>query len=387
MKRVRLSLFWKFTLAIVFIVGVFGSINAFLIWRNVYGSLEREVETRGQFIAKSVAAQAAVPLMYDDVATVQRMVEDVVKIDPRVAYAFIVDGRHRVVAHTFETGIPSGLLAINRLDDATPLQSVLLAPKNFRVHLVRDIAVPVIDRTVGTVRIGLEEETIRAEVFGTIKTLLIMVGVFLAAGIAGAFVFAQIITSPIRSISTTADLIDLDALRTGTQPRIAIRQKLLGRWRFWFRAEDEIDQLTEHFNRMIDRLEDAYASLRSAQASLLQSEKLASIGTLAAGIAHEVNNPLAGLRNCIRRLSTGNPTAGQKARYLALMDEASEKIERVVQRLLNFTRKHELRPEPVDIAAVIENALVLVGYRLESARITIEKVVPPVAPVVYGSAN
>ena len=57
MKRIKINLFWKFSLAIIFIVAVFGSINAYLIWRNVQLALEKESEKRGLYISRHLRSE------------------------------------------------------------------------------------------------------------------------------------------------------------------------------------------------------------------------------------------------------------------------------------------------------------------------------------------
>ncbi len=186
-------------------------------------------------------------------------------------------------------------------------------------------------------------------------------------------------------MTSVADRLELGSPRS--RLRIQIRDRLLGRFRMRWRAEDELDVLAGQFNRMLERLEKTYAELQSAQRTLLQSEKLAAVGTLAAGIAHEVNNPIAGLQNCIRRLSRDPGNVDQNRQYLAIMSEAADRVEKVVQGLLNFTRKHEVQFQDISIPHLIENALTLAGHRLEKANITIERNFPLIVPTIRGDAH
>ena len=65
---------------------------------------------------------------------------------------------------------------------------------------------------------------------------------------------------------------------------------------------DEVGELAEAFNRMMDELEEVSDREKIQRAQLAHTEKMAAVGTLAAGVAHEVNNPLAGVLACIENL-------------------------------------------------------------------------------------
>ncbi len=386
MKRIYVPLFWKFTLAIIGVVALFGSINALLIRRNVYSSLQQESQKRGLYIARSIAEEAVEPYLYEDFIAMQKLVDAVRRIDATVEYVFIVDGDGRVLVHSFPETVPQELVAANRLAPGDSLSVRLIRPVEEPERLIRDIAVP-LESLPATVRVGIEEHRILAQVMHTLRTLLTMVGVFLVVGIVGALVFALFITRPIRAISRVADRLNLDALKARSQPRIRVREKFLGRLPMLFRARDELDDLADRFNGMIDRLEDAYEELEAAYTKLVQSEKLASVGTLAAGIAHEINNPIAGMQNCLHRLSRDPGNVEQNRRYLELMQEATEKIERVVQGLLDYTRQDALAFEWTDVAEVVEKAVVLVTYQLEKSCITVTRDIPENLPPIWASAG
>jgi two-component system NtrC family sensor kinase len=373
MKKIYIPLFWKFTIAIISVVALFGGMNVFLIWKNVYGSLEQELEKRGSYIASSLAAQSVTPILYDDYVNLQKLVDDINKNDTNIVYAFVLNHENLVVAHTFPEFTPVELIKANSLQDGKNMNSVLIAPKNAKEKFIKDIAYPILDGSIGTVRIGIEEEGINSAVLDIIKTLLIMVAVFLSAGIIGALFFSYILTGRIKLISDISEKIDLNSLNSVYQNKINNNKKTFKKWKYSIHTDDELDLLVDKFNGMLERLKNTYEKLRSAQSSLIQSEKLASIGTLAAGIAHEMNNPVSGIRNCIRRISKDPENLHQNRKYLNLIMEASERIEHVIHNLLNYSRQQEMKFEKVNLATVIENSLLLVRHKLENSKISIKK--------------
>ena len=93
-----------------------------------------------------------------------------------------------------------------------------------------------------------------------------------------------------------------------------------------------------------------------------------SIGQLAAGVAHEINNPLMGLKNCVKTMRNEPENLEQNSEYLELMQEGAEKIESVVGKLLEFSRKKTRRTGEIDIGASIDRLLKLVGFKLSNNR-------------------
>ena len=106
---------------------------------------------------------------------------------------------------------------------------------------------------------------------------------------------------------------------------------------------------------------------------MIQSEKMATIGELAAGVAHEINNPLDGLLNCTLRIRRNPKNEEQIKEYLDLMEDAIRRIESTVRQLLNFSRKHELTLTSVSLNEVINEVIGLIDYSVEGRHIQIER--------------
>jgi len=134
--------------------------------------------------------------------------------------------------------------------------------------------------------------------------------------------------------------------------------------------------LAERLNRMTNRLLDA-------QSQLVQSEKLASIGRLAAGVAHEVGNPLGALGTYVevlrRRGADGEVTAG--------LTRELERVDRLVRSLLEYARPHPDPLQPVDASRVVVSAFELLraqgAFRSVQARLDI----PDGVPQILGRAH
>lgn len=386
-RRFFLPLFWKFNIAIIVIVSIFGSINIYLIWSEVYSALERESEKRGLYISESLAKEIINPLIYEDYVKIQQLIDNVKEIDSTIVYIFVLSNRREVVTHTFENGFPKDVLNANISSEKNKQSIKLIYPQGSPEVIIRDISQPILNGKIGEIRIGILEKGIAQDVQRSIFILLIMVFIFLLFGIVGAFIFAKFINNPIKEISLIADKLDFDSFKFHSQPRIKIRDKFLGRWKNYWRAEDQLDVLAEKFNGMIERLENAYSELQIAHDAMLQSEKLASVGTLVAGVAHEINNPLAGIQNCIRRIIQNPENMKQNQKYLKMMDEATNKIEQVVRGLLDFTRTEKIDFQEIDCVQVIEKSLSLVAYNLEKSKVNLVKNYSEEVIKIWGSQN
>ncbi|MEE8240860.1 MAG: PAS domain S-box protein [Nitrospirales bacterium] len=126
----------------------------------------------------------------------------------------------------------------------------------------------------------------------------------------------------------------------------------------------------------------AEEELKVAQLQLMQSAKLESVGRLAAGVAHEVKNPLAIIRQGLAYLSHALSTTDDNtvAQVLGKMDNAVTRADRVVRGLLDFSAPTAVDVRTAELNAVLEQGLLLVKHELDRAHVTVVKalgVLPP----------
>jgi len=132
------------------------------------------------------------------------------------------------------------------------------------------------------------------------------------------------------------------------------------------RRGDEVAELAEVFNRMMDELEASREREDLQRVQLAHTEKMAAVGTLAAGVAHEVNNPLAGVLASIENMVDNPEDKEMRDRYLRLIADGLKRIERTVANLLNFARPREIQREPTSINHNLRHVVELVGYQLRA---------------------
>jgi signal transduction histidine kinase len=144
---------------------------------------------------------------------------------------------------------------------------------------------------------------------------------------------------------------------------------------------DEIADLLRDVGAMVETIRDHRATLErevreasgraaKAERDLLLAQRLAATGTLAAGIAHEINNPLGGMLNAARALREGK--AERREAYLDLLLEGLDRIRGIVGRLLEMT-PHGGEPERVLLARPLETALAFVAHRFAKSGIEVAR--------------
>jgi two-component system NtrC family sensor kinase len=125
--------------------------------------------------------------------------------------------------------------------------------------------------------------------------------------------------------------------------------------------------------RLYGELADFAKELERSQAQLVQAEKLAATGRLAASIAHEINNPLQAIHNCLHLAINRPLTEEKKSHYLIMAQEEVERLITLVQRTLEFYRPSKGRSVPTRVNDLIENVLALSSKQLEQGSITVHK--------------
>ncbi len=150
--------------------------------------------------------------------------------------------------------------------------------------------------------------------------------------------------------------------------------------RFAIRADREFRTLGEAFD-------DAYEELRRAQAGMIQAEKMAAVGKLAAGVAHEVGNPLASISSVAQMMRRQGQSAEQAQRIDLIMEHIG-RISRIVRELLAFAKPATTpKLEPVQIADLIERATTLLRYDRRARNIEVTCEVAPDLPAVRADAD
>ena len=102
------------------------------------------------------------------------------------------------------------------------------------------------------------------------------------------------------------------------------------------------------------------------------SEKLASVGKLAAGVAHEINNPLGGILNCLYNLRKGALSPSRQEEYWSSMENGVRRVQKIVRQLLDFSQQHEPEFALTDINHVVDRVLVLTTHLLAPNHIMLE---------------
>ncbi|MBP6601530.1 MAG: PAS domain-containing protein [Verrucomicrobiales bacterium] len=168
--------------------------------------------------------------------------------------------------------------------------------------------------------------------------------------------------------------------------KIPVHDKETGRLLVVGISEDITEQVKareqlEHLNR---DLVETNRELLETQMQLIQAEKLESIGRLAAGVAHEVKNPLALLLLGVDYLAQGiEPDDPNVAKILSQMRDAVDRADRIVRGLVDFSSQRALSREPVQLAHVVEEVLLLVKHELTRSNTKVSVKIDKNLPLVF----
>ena len=221
-------------------------------------------------------------------------------------------------------------------------------------------------RFVGTLAVGFSLEPVEREVRDVAGRVALVALVLMLGNSIMTALYVETLIRPILNLNET--------MKRAGRGDLSVRAPS--------RRGDEVAELGDVFNRMMNELEAAMEREELQRAQLAHTEKMAAVGTLAAGVAHEVNNPLSGVLASIENMRDNPDDEEMRNRYLQLIADGLKRIERTVANLLNFARPREIKLEPTSVNHNLQHVVELVGYQLRAAGVEVEMDLDPGPAVV-----
>ncbi len=150
---------------------------------------------------------------------------------------------------------------------------------------------------------------------------------------------------------------------------------------------DEVKALSHAVHSLMDDVDQVQTKLVRSQEHLLQAEKWALVGKLAAGVAHSIRNPLTSLKMRLYSLGKSLATSPSQKEDLAVISEEIRHIGAIVQNFLEFSRPPKLKMQHSSPSDVVDQALQLLRHRLESYRVQVELKRPQRLPELWADPD
>jgi len=139
--------------------------------------------------------------------------------------------------------------------------------------------------------------------------------------------------------------------------------------------------------RLYDEQRAYVRTIEESQAALLQAEKMAAAGRLSASIAHEINNPLQSVQNCLHLAAREDLPQDKRTEYFDLARAEVERLSVTVQRMLDFYRPGASKPEKVDLGGLLDYILNLTRKQLNERGISVSAEMQPALPPVLAVSS
>ncbi len=351
------SLKVKFVAATILMVGVVIGLST---WWNLHvhrAHMVKATENRVRAVADSIDRRIYTIMREGHLQDLQRILEDAGQ-DPDIERILLFDlqgkirraSRRELVGQQFDRARVRRFLdqpetvVVEYYEGGRPIQSMVRkirnGPECVRCH-GNQAAVN------GILHVDMSMQQTQAQIQEMERSALwtvLLAGAVLAAG--GSFLMVRLVDRPLASLMRAMAKVE-----TGD---LSVRAGYVG--------QDEIGRLAQGFNAMVDRLEAARAEIEAYHRERLdRAERLASMGELAASLAHEIKNPLAGIDGAVQVMADEMPDTDSRKEIMLEVLSQVRRLDRTVRDLLAFARPGRPDVAPCDLHQVLDRTLLLVA--------------------------
>lgn len=363
--RFHMSLRVSFMLSVTSLLIILAALTFFVIEQREKKAIFDEQRTIGVIIAKSIAQLNLNDVLFWDEGNIKESIEN--QIDDEIIYIiFYRPNEESSVATDFINNYDK-IYRASLLEGEVNEQSSFFDRKKIKdresekILSILEVEVPIFvkdsPRMWGSIKIGLSQEEVEAEIRDTRMKLSLIVFAGLVIGILGAAWLSRRITEPLKKLVEATVKIS----RGEYSQEIAIGSR------------DEIGDLAKSFNEMSRQLFLTRRRMEEANRKLIQAEKLASIGRISAGIAHEIRNPLTTVKLNIQKLIQSDRLNEAEKEHISLSQEGISQMEKFIKELLDFTRVSELNLDRFSIEQILEESVKMIADSLALKKIVLEK--------------
>jgi C4-dicarboxylate-specific signal transduction histidine kinase len=357
---------------------IFGAISGLIIRTKYAESLRQDLVARGESIGLNVSHSIQESNLVENAKGLPEPLIDYMQIQG-VAYVLVFNHRGELIHHTFEGTVPAALV------DSTLSNRGIHEIRMDDANQVIDITVPVASQPGGTVHVGMALDVVERslEDVPLIVWRIVLVSVLCALSVS-VIVYARAIR-PIRLLTEAIRRIGHGEFSRKIPIRSAGELGSLARSLEQMNADlqryhEELEAKTRECHLSKEELERQNEEIRRAQSHMIRSEKFASMGQIAASVAHEISNPLAGILTYVklirRKLESGHDLQLNQEtykRYILTMEKETERCGHILKNLLDFARSSEPQLQGIDVHRVIEDTLFLLNFKLMMSDVVVEK--------------
>ena len=352
------SLYGRIAILTSLLVFVLIGSTAVLVERNHRDTIVSERKKRAVELATSLATESTNDLLSYNYVALEQAVSGLSQ-RPDVLYGIILDKEGAVAADSL-----GGALTGKTLDDPIARRAAATREPLIQEYwrdpgreLVYDVAVPVLiddsKQKWGVVRIGISLASMRRELTRSRVqiALLGVLGALLGSG--ASLLLARGIVTPIQKLARGADAVGKGDL----SQHIDVP------------TQDELGHLAEAFNEMTRKL----ARMRELEDQLQRSMRLAALGTLAAGIAHDVQNPLGTVRLICEGLAERPDDPSIREKFNRMVPRELERVSRIIEDMMELARPSNMQLQPLDINGIVSQALDLYEPQCKDHNVEVQR--------------
>jgi signal transduction histidine kinase len=241
-------------------------------------------------------------------------------------------------------------------------------------------------KVIGALQLEAGLADVRQSLAGSQKLLLFYIVLDILVLVAfGAYVFSKLVVKPVQKLVQTAESFQegdiIPDVSAGEQNELGKLSQALNA--MLQRLAENKEELRQH----ISSLEQANLELQRAQQEVIFSEKLASVGRLAAGIAHEIGNPIGIVLGYLELLQRKDTDQGERGELVGRMSTEIQRVNQTIRQLLDFSRPSSSEREAISVHPLIRETLDVLDHQLRKKDIEIVLELEAQVDTVFANAD